>query len=125
MLRNILDPDDKKLFDYMATHYQTANEKEFFERQRYKQENVLTVANDLVLSECNNEDGIYIVRCEFEEYIIGQVNVVEEQHVMCLSEALELNLKECGYLDKNMTLLQWLRERDYAGVEYNHNYDEI
>ena len=41
---------------------------------------------------------------------------------MKLSEALNANLKQLGYLDRDITLLDWLRERDYKGIRYNHNY---
>lgn len=125
MKANKLVKEDAELFEFMKSHYQSENEKEFFEKLRYKQENVLTVANDLILSERNNDDGLYIVRCIFEEYIVGQEDVTEEQHVMCLYDALNLNLKATGLLDRDITLFQWLRERDYAGVEYDHNYDDI
>lgn len=125
MAANELFKEDKALFEYMETHYQSANEREFFEILRYKEENVLTVANDLILSEKNNEDGLYIVRCIFEEYIVGKEGNIEELHVMCLSEALEINLKDTGLLNRDINLFQWLRERDYAGVEYDHNYDDI
>ena len=125
MKANKLVKEDAELFEFMKSHYQSENEKEFFEKLRYKQENVLTVSNDLILSERNNDDGLYIVRCIFEEYIVGQEDVTEEQHVMCLYDALNLNLKATGLLEKDMTLFQWLRERDYAGIEYDHNYDDI
>ncbi len=44
---------------------------------------------------------------------------------MCLHDALNINLKAAGLLDRDITLFQWLRERDYAGVEHDHNYDDI
>ena len=44
---------------------------------------------------------------------------------MYLAEALQLNLKEVGLLDRDITLFEWLRERDYKGVEYDHNYDDM
>ena len=117
--------EDRALFERMKGQYQSESEKEFFEKLRCKQEQVFTVSNDLILHERNNEDGIYIVRCEYEEYVVGQERVIEEQHVMDLSEALAINLKEAGLLDRDITLFEWLRERDYAGVEYDHNYDDI
>ncbi len=123
--KNELWPEDAALFDSMVGHYQSDNEQEFFEKQRYKEEYVITISNDLVLHEDNNEDGIYIVRCWFCEYVVGQVRNKEEQHVMNLSEALQLDLKETGLLDRDITLFQWLRERDYKGVEYDHNYDDL
>ena len=125
MAMNKLTTEDHALFEYMRGHYVSENEKTFFEQLRYKQENVFTTAHELIMSESNNADGIYIVRCEFEEYIIGQERVIEEQHVMSLSEALNINLKTARLLDRDMTLFEWLRTRDYSGVEYNHNYDEI
>ena len=79
---------DKALFESMVGHYQSDNECEFFENLRFKQENVFTVSHDLILHEDNNEDGLYIVRCEYEEYIVGQEKVIEEQYVMFLAEAL-------------------------------------
>lgn len=125
MTANNLVKEDAELFDYMKNHYQSDNEREFFEKIRYKQEYVLTSSHDLILSEQNNEDRLYIVRCEYEEYIVGQEFIAEEQHVMCLYDALNLNLKKTGLLDKDITLFEWLRQRDYAGVEYGHNYDDI
>jgi len=124
-MENKLTIKDALLFDRMATQYTSENEKIFFEKLRFKQEHEFTVSHDLILHEDNNEDGIYIIRCEFEEYIVGQKDSINEQHVMCLAEALELNLKSCGFLNRDETLLCWLRERDYNGVEYNHNFDNI
>ncbi len=120
-----LNQKDAALFRKMAMQYESEEEREFFEQLQFKEEHVLTVSHDLILHEDNNEDGIYIVRCEYEEYIVGQEDIREEQHVMCLAEALSLNLKEVGLLERNITLLDWLRGRNYKGVEYNHNYDKF
>lgn len=125
MRRNRLSKADEALFKEMQTHFKSEREKTFFEKLRYKQENEISISHDLILSELNNEDGIYIVRCEFEEYIVGKKDLMEEQHVMTLYEALNLNLRSIGFSNEDITLLQWLRKRDYAGVEYNHNYDLI
>ena len=119
---------DAELFAAMEGNYISDNEKEFFEKQKYKQENVFTFANDLVMWELDNEDHIYIVRCMYEEYIVGhgtEGNYDEEFHSMTLYEALNANLKELGFIDRDLTLLQWLRERDYKGVQYDHNYDDL
>ena len=125
-VKNELWPEDIALFDSMVEHYQSDNEQKFFERQRYKEEYVMTISNDLVLHEDNNEDKIYIVRCWFCEYVVGGMNFRKgEEHYMNLSEALNANLREIGVLDRNMTLFQWLRERDYEDVEYDHNFDDL
>lgn len=124
--RHKLVTEDKKLFDSMIGHYQSENEREFFEKQRYKQECVMTSSNDLLLHEDNNQDRIYIVRCWYEEYVVGGLLYKQgEEHFMTLKETLDANLKEIGILDRDITLLQWLRERDYKGVEYDHNYDDL
>ena len=124
-MRTVLTKEDRALFERMKDNYQSENEKEFFEKLRHKQEKVFTVSNDLILHEFNNEDQLYIVRCEYEEYVVGSAIRREEEHTMDLSEALAINLKEAGLLDRDITLFDWLRERDYAGVEYDHNYDDM
>ena len=117
--------EDIALFRRMEGNYQSDREREFFEKLKYKEENVLTVSNDLLMSEYDNEDKIYIVREEYSEFVVGREDVVDEQHYMNLSEALAANLRETGLLDRDITLFQWLRERDYKGVMYDHNYDEL
>lgn len=119
---------DLVLFETMKSNYQSDTEREFFEKMRTKQEEELTLSNDLIMSEKSNEDQIYIVRVYYEEYLVGHGtagNYDPEQHTMNLSEALDLNLKQCGYIHEDLTLFQWLRRRDYKGVMYDHNYDYL
>ncbi|MCD8210644.1 MAG: hypothetical protein LUC37_03745 [Prevotella sp.] len=74
--------------------------------------------------ERDNEDGIYIVRIDYDDYVVGKKGKEgDEVHVMCLLTALELNLKEIGVLNEDITLFKWLRRRDYAGVNYDADYD--
>lgn len=126
--RHQLVQEDAELFRKMRGHYTSDNERVFFERMQDKEEYELTVSNDLILFEQDNEDHIYIVRCEYEEYVIGHGidgHYDNEYHSMTLTEALSLNLKDQGYIKDDITLLQWLRNRDYAGVQYDHNYDNV
>lgn len=123
---NHLAPEDKQLFERMQGNYVSENEKNFFMNMQYKQEHEITGLNDLIVSEYENKDEIYIVREYFEEYIVGHgigTDGAQEEHVMTLSEALALNLKTLGYIERNLTLLEWLRECDYVCVNYNRNYD--
>ena len=118
--------EDAKLFASMKGNYQSKNEENFFMNMQYKEEYQATALNDLLVSEYENQDEIYIVRMYNEEYIVGQgigTDGANEEHVMCLFEALNLNLKELGFLDRDMTLLDWLRECDYSVVNYERNYD--
>lgn len=120
--------EDAELFRKMKGHYASDRERVFFEKMQDKEEYDFTVSNDLILYEEDNEDHIYIVRCEYEEYIIGhgtEGHYDEEYHSMTLAEALNLNLKDQGFISEDITLLQWLRNRNYEGVQYNHNYDNL
>ena len=122
---NKLWPEDYKLFADMEGHYISENEKTFFVKMKYKMEYEFAPSNDLILFEEDNDDHIYIVRCYYDEIIVGhglKGNFDEEYHVMNLSEALNANLKKLNYLNRDITLLDWLRERDYKGIRYNHNY---
>ena len=106
--------EDASLFKDMEGKYVSNEEKEFFERMKFKIENEPAPANDL------------IVRCYDYEFRIG-CHVGEEYkkefYAMDFHDALEVNLRECGFIDENLSLLEWLRKRNYKGVEYNHNFD--
>lgn len=122
---NKLWKEDEELFSSMEGHYTSENEKVFFEKIRYKMEFEIAPSNDLIMFEKDNDDNIYIVRCIYQEFIVGhgtKGNYDEELHVMTLSEALSANLKTLGFINRDITLLGWLRERDYEGIRYNHNY---
>ncbi len=117
---------DEILFASMKGNYSSSNEENFFKNIQYKQQYECTALNDLLVSEYENPDEIYVVREIYEEYVVGHgigSNGVNEEHVMCLSDALALNLRELGYIDRNLTLLEWLKECDYAVVNYERNYD--
>lgn len=125
---NRLLQKDEELFSTMEKQYVSENEKEFFEKMRNKMERELAPSNDLIMFEEDNEDHIYIVRCVYEEIIIGHgfKGVYDDElHVMTLSEALHTNLKQVGFIDRNITLLEWLRDRNYKGIRYDHNYANL
>ena len=124
-IENELWKEDVELFASMKGNYVSLKEKEFFEKMKYKMEHEDAPSNDLIMFEKDNDDHIYIVRCYYEEFIVGHgLNETydDEYHVMTLFEALSANLKQLGFLDRDITLLDWLRERDYEGIRYNHNY---
>jgi hypothetical protein len=126
--KNKLWDVDKKLFESMKGKYISVNEENFFNNIQYKQEYECTALNDVIVSAYENNDEIYVVREIYEEYVVGHgigTNGAYEEHVMNLSEALALNLKDLGYIDRNLTLWEWLRECDYAVVNYERNYDII
>lgn len=123
---NILDPEDERLFILMKEKYISSEEKEFFERMHVKMLSELAASGELIVSEKQNPDGIYFLREQYDEFIVGQGHwgeEPEELHTMNLSDALNANLKEYGFMDTSMTLLEWLRNRNYQGVMYDHNYN--
>ncbi len=124
--KHILPKEDIDLFVTMKGKYFSVNEENFFKNIQYKQEYEITSLNDLLISEYENQDEIYLVREYYEEYVIGHgidSDGAQEEHVMTLSEALSINLKDVGFIDRDLTLLQWLRECDYECVNYNRNHD--
>lgn len=122
--KNELWDEDKLLFKSMEGNYISAEEANFFKNMQYKEEYEPSLANDLILSENSNSDGIYIVREIYDEYSIGvKGKESEEVHVMNLSEALKTKLNQIGISGNDCSLLTWLRNRNYEGVMYDHNYD--
>ncbi len=123
--KNKLWPADEKLFAVMGEDYQSENEATIFRNLKHKQESEVALSNELLVSERENQDQVYLVRVEYDEYIVGVgPSEKNEVHVMNLSEALTVNLEVLG-LPRIMTLLEWLRTRDYEGVRYDRNYDKV
>lgn len=121
-----LSREDSAIFESMKGRYVSEKEAEFFRIMRHREEYEITSLNDLIVSEYDNPDEIYLVREYYEEYLVGHgigTDGAEEEHVMTLSEALSLNLMELGFISRNLTLLQWLRESGYRYVNYDRNYD--
>ena len=82
---------------------------------QHKEEYEITGLNDLLISEYENPDEIYLVRECYEECLVGHgigTDGAEEEHVMTLSEALSLNLKEPCFLDLDLSLPGWLLESE-------------
>lgn len=120
-----LCPKDKAVIDECLASPSSAEEKEFFEKIAHKILYEEAYSNDLLLSEHDNEDGIYIVRCYDYEFIIGRhvgEKFYEEVSTMNFADCLNTNLKEAELLDEDITLLEWLRKRNYSGIMYNHNF---
>ncbi len=83
------------------------------------------MSGELLLHENDNDDRFYIMRIEFDEYVVGQhrPNAPGNLHVQGLATALVLNLKECRFLDESITLGEWLKMHDYKGIRYDQNGD--
>ena len=123
---NELWPADKELFAKMKTTSMTPDEFNFFLNMQFKEEHEPTLSNDLIMSENDNAEKIYIVRELYDEYVIGcELHPEEEVHVMNLSEALNIRLSDIGIMNAYGTIGDWLRSINYKGVSFNHNYDNM
>lgn len=117
---------DNLLFESKQTNCCSPQESNFFQNMRFKEEYEQTLSNDLIMSEKDNSLGIYIVRVNYDEYIVGCIHHPEKEiHVMNLSEALNVGLKVIGINDSDMTIGLWLRSINYIGIKYNQNYDNM
>lgn len=116
---------DRELFIKMKTDSITKNESIFFEKMEYKELYEYPISLfDVILSENDNEQGLYFVKCYCCEYLIGINNSTVMFELSCipdsLSEALDTDL--FPLLNKHITLLEWFRQRDYKGLNYNYKW---
>lgn len=115
--------EDKSLFLDMLEHYTSSAEKLFFETMCEKMLFENAPCKELLLNPEDNEDGLYLFRIGDEEIEIGNSTNNARFHSMNLAGILNVNLKQIGCIDKDLTLLQWLRKRDYVGIRYDQNFE--
>lgn len=125
LIENELWEEDAKLFQEMDNHYISEKEQNFFEKIREKMLTELAPCKDLIISEMQNDDKVYLLRDQYDEFIIGQGTGEDrkaEIHTMKLIDVLNVNMKEAGFLSENITFWEWLRRMDYSTAMFNHNY---
>ena len=118
--------DTPEEFDAAIQNAVSDKEREFFERLRYKILHETAASNDVLMHENDNEDGLYILRVGTDDIMIGRnMEKPDEKsspvEISGLFGALEEDINE--YVGRHVTLLDWLRERDYQGVRYDTNND--
>lgn len=70
---NQLPAEDKDLFEKMKYESCSTNEHIFFEKMEYKELYEYPISSfDVILSELDNDEGIYFVKCYTSEYLIGK-----------------------------------------------------
>lgn len=117
---------DKVFIDKIKESLSTDAGKEFISKIEFKMQYEPAMSNELLLSEFDNDEGIYLVRCYDHEFILGchiGNKYEEEFYAMTFSEAMNANLKTCNFIDHDITMIDWLINRDFKGMRYNHNYD--
>jgi len=111
--------DDIKLFSTIFHKKMSANERNFFERMKEKVEGEFAPSADFVMLEDDNEDEIYLIRYYFSEFKIGKRNSDEDIYSITFAEAIGQDM--FILLGRHITLLEWLREIDFKGTNYNGN----
>ena len=113
---------EMQMFNEMRGHYVSKNEEVFFETMLRKIQTEYTGMGDIILDEDDNEDGIYLIREIYDDFEVGRAQVGVKDHPVStngLFGILSIDLGEF-VLDEHITLLEWLRRRDYAGVKYDN-----
>lgn len=127
LIKNDIPIADRELFESMKHESRSENERVFFEKMEYKELYEFPVSSfDVILSEFDNEEGIYFVKCYTSEFLIGRkgngVNIRLASIPTSLSEALNEDLSTL--LGTHVTLLEWLRNRDFSAINYNFEWEE-
>lgn len=132
-MKNRVSPEDWEYlsdtpeeFELAIQNAVTPNEREFFEKLRYKILNETAFSNDVLMKDDENGDAIYIMRVGTDDIMIGHnLTVVGKEH-----EAVELagvcyamSYDLYDFLGYHITLQEWLRNRDYKGIRYDRNND--
>lgn len=105
------------------------NEKEFLEQMMYKIPYEMAASNEILLKPEENEDNLYILRVGSGDFIVGQEpnNSSSPNYPYEIGGLLGkdgfLGFDLFPYLHRHITVLEWLRERDYKGIQYNRNND--
>lgn len=123
-----LPVEDRNLYEKMRKHFVSEKEKEFFEEMICKEIYDYPVSSfDVFVHEDNNEEKLFIQKMYVSEYEIGiyptEKNYRKLDYVpISLSELLEIDLSPL--LGRHITVLEWLREKNYECVRYDYPWEE-
>lgn len=120
--------DKPEEFDNAIKNAVSKNEREFFEKLRYKILNETAFSNDVLLKDDENDDAIYIMRVGTDDIMVGHnltVKGKEHEAVELAGIFFAMSYNLIDFLGYNITLKQWLRNRDYQGIKYDRNNDYI
>ena len=123
---NQFPTDDKELYYYMQGQYVSEEEKDFFEQMLLKEIYDFPVSTfDVIMHEDDNEDGIYIEKHYHSEYKVAQVKDGKTKQISLYPESLSGLLKLDLYelLGVHITVLEWLRKRNYSKVRYDYPWE--
>ena len=108
--------------DKRIAEARTNEERYFLERIKAKETGEFAPSADLLVSERDNADELFLVRYYFTEYKIDSMRASCGSSIYCIS--FEDLMKEdlCPLLGRHVTIVEWLREQKFACVGYYGNY---
>lgn len=120
--------DTPEEFENAINNAVSENEREFFEKFRYKLLNETAASNDVLMHDEDNEDGLFILRVGSGDIMLGSHDKVrdvwsDESEYAGIFLAIEQDL--FPFIGRHITLLDWLRARDYRGIRYDRNNDYL
>ncbi len=118
--------DTQNEFEEAIANAISENERQFFEKLRFKFLHETAASNDILMNESDNDDGIYILRVGTDDILIGKdLENPDEKTTPAEYAGIFLALQHDMYMyvHRHITLLEWLRERNYKGVRYDANND--
>ena len=119
--------EDKELFERMRHEPCSDNERIFFEKMEYKELYEYPISSfDVILSEFDNDEGIYFVKCYTSEYLIGKKTKDFVKKLRSVPTSLNEALNEDLFilLGEHTTLWEWFRTRDFANLNYSFEWEE-
>ena len=117
--------EDMKMCEMLIANPISERERRFFEEILKKETEEISLSGDLMMSEYDNDIGIYILRENYDEYRVGVAKEgpeFPEVHLDGIGELLSLNLKQIG-ISADISIKEWLRMIDYNGINYRANDD--
>ncbi len=118
--------EDKELYNIMRDQFVSEEEKIFFEQMLAKEIYDFPVSTfDVIMHEGDNEDGIYIEKHYHSEYKVAQVKDGKTKQISLYPESLSglLKLDMFELLGEHITVLEWLRKRNYLNVRYDYPWE--
>ena len=120
---NELPEDDKRLLANLDTFCKFGKEREFILQMLEIEQHWVTEVGASIILEDENEDGLYIMHYNSTEYEIGNRDQSGVYIAFSLMELLNLYLDEHNILSRHVTVLEWLRQRNYEHVTYDRTRD--
>jgi len=118
--------EDGELLDSMKGKFVSEREEKFFYNVIWKEVYEWAGDCDVLMSEFDNDDEVYIVRYFDSEYEIGKGRIkhhgIKGGYCDSLSELLKLDM--FNMTGEHTSILEWLRKKDYQGIRYDQNQED-